>query len=448
MIFICASLAFFLLGSFIRCARLSAVFGFIFSSILIISEVVYPLGASMKYYSNSIIVVDYLQYWMALMRIVIIIFSTQAAFQDFNHTRSNFLKLIIVINTLLVVSFISSSNLFFLFIIFEISIIPIFSIILSWGYQPEKVKAAYALFFFTAISASPIVIILTYINYLGLGVLNLVAESFVKSRFYGEVVTCLIICGFIVKLPIYGLHLWLPLAHVEAPVYGSIILAGILLKLGGVGLVRLCSFIVSKYTANLIILICLISILLVGITCMYLTDLKKIIAFSSVSHIALSILFLVRLNKFRLFSVTLMIIVHAFRSSGMFILVYLFYLSSNSRNILINMGGLCQYPYLRFMWLIVIISRIGGPPSINLIAEILGLLYRFSLFYKFFFLAVGGFIFSRAYHFILYRTVIQRNSSWDKIVFNMMSINPSYIIVGLFHVVYRVTFVLLVRTFI
>ena len=96
--------------------------------------------------------------------------------------------------------------------------------------------------------------------------------------------------GFLVKLPIYGVHLWLPLAHVEAPVFGSIILAGILLKLGGVGLIRFSQIVQNTSWKFACIAISVVGSVLVGLTCLKTTDLKSVIAFSSVSHIGLVII--------------------------------------------------------------------------------------------------------------------------------------------------------------
>lgn len=94
-------------------------------------------------------------------------------------------------------------------------------------------------------------------------------------------------------MPLYGVHFWLPLAHVEAPVYGSMILAGILLKLGGIGMLRFFSYLRSLRLNNFLALVRLFGMLLVGRGCLFITDLKKIIAFSSIAHIGLAISLLV-----------------------------------------------------------------------------------------------------------------------------------------------------------
>lgn len=195
--------------------------------------------------------------------------------------------------------------------------------------------------------------------------------------------------------------------------YGSIILAGILLKLGGIGLLRFNSFLSNLKASNIFIIVRLIGIILVGITCLFLTDLKKVIAFSSVAHIGFSIIFLRIKRQSSIIIGVMILLAHGFRSSGMFFIVYIFYLNSNSRNLILNIGMLRIQPLLGFFWLMIIVSRVGGPPSINLVAEIWAFMLRFILLFKYTIILIVRFMLARIYHFIIYRTITQGESMWE-----------------------------------
>ena len=267
------------------------------------------------------------------------------------------------------------------------------------------------------------------------------------SRFYSALQSTVLIGGFLVKLPIYGVHLWLPLAHVEAPVYGSIILAGILLKLGGIGLLRFNSFLSNLKASNIFIIVRLIGIILVGITCLFLTDLKKVIAFSSVAHIGFSIIFLRIKRQSSIIIGVMILLAHGFRSSGMFFIVYIFYLNSNSRNLILNIGMLRIQPLLGFFWLMIIVSRVGGPPSINLVAEIWAFMLRFILLFKYTIILIVRFMLARIYHFIIYRTITQGESMWESDKISVQWSHVGTLLVSFIHIIYTIFSVLIMTSF-
>lgn len=151
--------------------------------------------------------------------------------------------------------------------------------------------------------------------------------------------------AFLVKLPMFTAHLWLPKAHVEAPVVGSIILASIILKLGGYGVIRFSCFLGGDL-GHLVVRLRLLGGLTISVICLSLNDLKMLVAYSSVSHIAFAITTALSASLIGGKRCGLVMLAHGLSSSGIFLIAYIIYEIRGSRNIQLSKGGLLYFPML------------------------------------------------------------------------------------------------------
>jgi len=151
--------------------------------------------------------------------------------------------------------------------------------------------------------------------------------------------------AFLVKLPMFVTHLWLPKAHVEAPVVGSIILASIMLKLGGYGLIRF-SYFFGGNLSHLVTRLRLVGGLSIRVICLSVNDLKILVAYSSVSHIAFAITTALSASLIGEKRCGLVMLAHGLSSSGIFLIAYIIYEIRGSRNIQLSKGGLLYFPIL------------------------------------------------------------------------------------------------------
>jgi len=276
----------------------------------------------------------------------------------------------------------TTSNLFYLYFFYESSLLPILFIIIKWGSYPDRSLRSFIIIAYTLFFGVPFILLILYLfNNLNSFNLSLLSNSFISKSFLFTFFT--FIC-FAVKLPIYGLHYWLPIAHVEAPTFGSVILARILLKLGGVGLIRLYPFIeINILIINLLSYFIFILVIR-SLICAFQSDFKRLVAYSSVAHIIVIPFIIISDNLLSNTSIILIIFHHGLSSTLMFLAVGILYSIFNTRLLLLIRGVILLSPLISFLLILTFFYTLSAPPFPSFIGEILFLFSTYSLFSYFF----------------------------------------------------------------
>nr|YP_010022228.1 NADH dehydrogenase subunit 4 [Fistulobalanus albicostatus]QOL12331.1 NADH dehydrogenase subunit 4 [Fistulobalanus albicostatus] len=376
------------------------------------------LGWLTMYNSNvismSFLSVDVLSWFMVMLTfwIITLMLASSHMYKLANFFYEKFCLVLIMMMILLFLTF-TVTDLLSFYIFFEGSLIPIYLLIVGWGYQPERLQAGIYLLLYTIFASLPLLISIFYVGGT-LGGFSFMLLSFSFSEFYwSSFLFFFSIFAFLVKLPAFYVHLWLPKAHVEAPVAGSMMLAGVLLKLGCYGLMRFMCFFQGKvfFLSSFLVSLGLLGGLAVSFICLRQVDLKALIAYSSVSHMGLALGGLGSWGLWGYSSCLYTCVAHGLCSSGLFFLSGVIYERSSSRSMMINKGLLEIMPSMAFWWFMYCIGNMAAPVVLNLIGELglLGSILSFSflsmvflMFFSFLGACYSLYLFSSTQHGLHY----------------------------------------------
>lgn len=266
------------------------------------------------------------------------------------------------------------TEIFYFYIFFEAVLIPMFLIIGIYGSRQEKIPAAYQFFLYTLIGSLfmliSIIFILTIIGSTNIWIIKAYQFTPILERIFWLA----FFASLAVKIPMFPFHLWLPKAHVEAPTAGSVLLAGTLLKLGSYGFLRFSLFLfpsATEYFRPGIIALALIGIIYSSFTILRQIDLKRIIAYSSVSHMSFVIVGCFGGTNIALNGAILLMLAHGLVSGGLFLCVGYLYDRYKSRNLFYYRGLVNIMPIYTIVFFILILANLGFPPTLNFVSEFL-----------------------------------------------------------------------------
>nr|YP_010950575.1 NADH dehydrogenase subunit 4 [Triglops pingelii]WMI36531.1 NADH dehydrogenase subunit 4 [Triglops pingelii] len=309
-----------------------------------------------------------------LLPLMILASQSHTASEPLGRQRT-YLTLLTSLQIFLILAF-GATEIIMFYVMFEATLIPTLILITRWGNQTERLNAGVYFLFYTLAGSLPLLVALLLLQN-STGTLSLLTIQYsdpVELSSYAHKLWwagCLL--AFLVKMPLYGVHLWLPKAHVEAPVAGSMILAAVLLKLGGYGMMRMVVMLepLTKELSYPFIVFALWGVIMTGSICLRQTDLKSLIAYSSVSHMGLVVGGILIQTPWGFTGALTLMIAHGLASSALFCLANTSYERTHSRTMLLARGLQMVLPLMTAWWFIASLANLALPPLPNLMGELM-----------------------------------------------------------------------------
>nr|BBU25627.1 NADH dehydrogenase subunit 4 [Telmatherina celebensis] len=336
-----------------------------------------------------------------------------------------YISLMVFLQIFLILAF-GATELIMFYVMFEATLIPTLFIITRWGNQTERLNAGIYFLFYTLAGSLPLLVALLLLqNTTGtLSLLTLQYSCPITLVSYADKLWwagCLL--AFLVKMPLYGAHLWLPKAHVEAPIAGSMILAAVLLKLGGYGMMRMMTMLepLTKELSYPFIVLALWGVIMTGSICLRQTDLKSLIAYSSVSHMGLVAAAILIQTPWAFAGALILMIAHGLTSSALFCLANTNYERTHSRTMVLARGLQMILPLMATWWFISSLANLALPPLPNLMGELMIITSLFNWSYPTLVITGLGTLITAGYSLYMFLTT-QRGP----LPVHMLALDPTY----------------------